>query len=74
MIWHTFAAAGGSFAEFIEEPVLSVAAVLLIVVSIAWIVTARLITHAMKKAAYRAMNAQPRKQAKPARDIWASPP
>ena len=60
MIWALFLAAVDPFAEFIQEPVLSVAAVLLIVVSVAWIVMSRLITRAMKKAAYRAMTSKER--------------
>ena len=74
MIQSLFLAAVDPFDEFIQEPALSVAAILLIVVSIAWIVMARLITRQMKKAAYRAMDAKGRRKAKPARDIWSSPP
>ena len=74
MIQPVFLAAIDPFDEFIEEPLLSVAAVLLIVVSIAWIVMARLITREMKKAAYRAMDAKGKRKARPARDIWSAPP
>ena len=74
MIQSLFLAAVDPFDEFIQEPALSVAAILLIVVSIAWIVMARLITRQMKKAAYRAMDTKGRRKAKPARDIWSSPP
>jgi hypothetical protein len=74
VIWALFIAAVDPFAEFLQEPVLSVAAVLLIVVSVGWIIMSRLITRAMKKAAYRAMTNKERKRAKPARDIWNSPP
>ena len=74
MIRALFLAAVDPFAEFIEDPLLSVAAILLIVVSVAWIVMSRLITHEMKKAAYRALNQKSQRKAKPARDIWGSPP
>ncbi|MGH2753687.1 MAG: hypothetical protein ACRDLB_04575 [Actinomycetota bacterium] len=74
MIPSVFLAAVDPFDEFIEEPLLSVAAVLLIVVSIAWIVMARLITREMKKAAYRSMDAKSKRKVKPARDIWSAPP
>jgi hypothetical protein len=69
-----FLAAVDPFDEFVEDPLLSVAAVLLIVVSVAWIVMSRLITREMKKAAYRALGNKQRRRAKPARDIWNSPP
>jgi len=74
VIQSLFLAAVDPFDEFIQEPVLSVAAILLIVVSVAWIVMARLITREMKKAAYRTMDSKSRRDAKPARDIWSSPP
>jgi hypothetical protein len=74
VIWALFLGAVDPFAEFIEEPVLSVAAVLLIVVSVAWIVMSRLITHEMKKAAHRALKKDSTRKAKPSRDIWSSPP
>jgi hypothetical protein len=74
VIQSLFLAAVDPFDEFIQEPALSVAAILLIVVSIAWIVMARLITREMKKAAYRTMGSKSRRNTKPARDIWSSPP
>ena len=73
MIRPLFLAALDPF-DVIEEPLLSVAAVLLIFVSVAWIIMSRLITHEMKKAAYRALNNKTSRKAKPSRDIWSSPP
>ena len=70
-------AQGGSLAELTEDPVLSVAALLLIVVSIAWIVVSRLITKEMRKQALRQIRARAgKKPPKPPRDrdIWSYPP
>ena len=67
-----FAARDG-FAELARDPVLSVAAVLLMVVSLAWMVVARLITVNMRRAAVRRMRAQGRKPPVP-KNPWAEPP
>lgn len=61
------------FAELARDPVLSVAAVLLMVVSLAWVVVARLITVNMRRAAQRRMRAQGRKPPAP-KNVWADPP
>ena len=45
--------AQASLAEFTQEPLLSVAAVLLIVVSIGWIVVARLISRELRRVGQR---------------------
>ncbi len=67
-----FAAPRG-FTELSREPVLSVAAVLLMVVSLAWVLVARMITVNMRKAAYRRLRAQGRRT--PAgKDVWSNPP
>jgi len=58
-------------AEIAEEPVLSVAAVLLIVVSILWIVVSRLITREMKKTGRRGKQVR---HAENEREIWIYPP
>lgn len=61
------------FSELQQDPALTVASVLLIVVSLAWIVVSRRITVNMRKAAYRRLRAQGRKI--PAgKDLWSSPP
>ncbi len=57
-------------AEIAEEPVLTMAAVLLVVVSILWMVVSRLITREMKKTARRE---EPR-TASNDREIWIYPP
>jgi hypothetical protein len=68
-------AKAGSFAEFTKDPLLSMAAILLIVVSVAWIVVSRMISHELKKAAYRrgrrlGKRPPPRRKA----DVWSDPP
>lgn len=67
-------AAEDGFAELARDPVLSVAAVLLMVVSLAWLVVARLITVNMRRAAYRKLRAQGRRQPVPPKDVWSAPP
>ncbi len=59
--------------EFAQDPLLTVASVLLIVVSFGWIVVSRLVSRNLRKAA-RARNAKKKGTARPARDIWADPP
>ena len=59
--------------ELFEEPALTVACVLLIVVSVGWIVVARLIVRQIRKAALRA-RAAPLDVVRPPKDIWSYPP
>lgn len=59
--------------EFAQDPLLTVASVLLIVVSIGWIVVSRLISRNLRKAA-RAKNEKKKGAVRPAKDIWADPP
>lgn len=61
------------FERFAREPMLTVASVLLIVVSIAWVIVSRLIVRELKKAASRARAAK-RGTYRPPRDIWSYPP
>jgi cell division protein FtsX len=59
--------------EFAQDPLLTVASVLLIVVSLGWILVSRLVSRNLRKTAARA--AEKKKGAvRPARDIWADPP
>lgn len=58
--------------EFAQDPLLTVASVLLIVVSFGWIFVSRLVSRNLRKAA-RARN-EKKGAVKPARDIWAGPP
>ena len=57
--------------EFVTDPALTIACVLLVVVSIGWIVVWRMILRAMKRAAIEGRRVEVPK--KP-RDIWALPP
>ena len=67
------AAKAGRFAEFTEDPILSVAAFLLIVVSVAWIVVARMISHNLRRAAALKARRTGRRTAPPRR-MWNEPP
>ena len=59
--------------EFLVDPILTVASVLLIVVSVGWIVVWRRILKDMRRAAARKRRPPPG-AVRPARDIWAYPP
>ncbi|MGH2731328.1 MAG: hypothetical protein ACRDJI_12065 [Actinomycetota bacterium] len=60
------------FEELLEDPLLTVACVLLIVVSVAWVVITRLIVRRRRRAALRGL--MPRDSVQPPRDIWTIPP
>ncbi len=59
--------------EFAQDPLLTVASVLLIVVSVGWIIVSRLVSRNLRKSAALARR-QKKGAVKPARDIWADPP
>ena len=59
--------------EFAQDPLLTVASVLLIVVSVGWIVVSRLVSRNLRKTA-RAQNEKKKGTVRPAKDIWAGPP
>lgn len=60
--------------EFLAEPALTIASVLLIVVSIGWVVISRLIVRNLRKAAMRGRRSRRTESARPSKDIWAMPP
>lgn len=60
--------------EFMRDPTLTVACVLLVVVSIGWVVVTRLILHRMKRAAIRGIRSASTDAIRPAKDIWTIPP
>ena len=60
--------------EFFRDPTLSVACVLLVVVSIGWVLVTRLIVHKMKRAARRGVKSASTDVIRPAKDIWSIPP
>ncbi|HEX2057782.1 MAG TPA: hypothetical protein VHI71_05360 [Actinomycetota bacterium] len=59
--------------EFAQDPLLTVASVLLIVVSLGWVVVSRLVSRNLRKSATRA-KAEKKGTVRPAKDIWAGPP
>ena len=61
------------FEEFVRDPVLTVACMLLIVVSIAWVVVVRKISRNLREAdRFRATKKTSRP--KESRDVWKKPP
>lgn len=60
--------------EFMRDPSLTVACVLLVVVSVGWVVVTRLIVHKMKRAARRGVRSAATDAVRPAKDIWSLPP
>jgi len=69
----TFAQAQDSLSEFLSDPILTMACVLLIVVSIGYIIVTRLIARLYKKAALRDRR-QAEQMRSSERDIWSYPP
>ena len=67
---HLLAAPERPISEFLRDPALTTACVLLIVVSIGWVVITRLIVRRMKRVA----KGKGRGQAARRRDIWSGPP
>jgi cell division protein FtsX len=84
MHWAAVTAASGSLqaaregkqplVEFMRDPSLTVACVLLVVVSVGWVVVTRLIVHKMKRAAKRGARNAATEAIRPAKDIWTIPP
>jgi hypothetical protein len=64
------------FGEFARDPVLAIACVLLVVVSIGWVVVTRLISRNLRRAMLRRQMAERRRVGgvRPPRDIWSEPP
>lgn len=60
--------------EFMRDPALTVACVLLVVVSIGWVIVTRLIVHKMKRAAKKGVRSPATEAIRPAKDIWTIPP
>ena len=58
--------------EFVQDPLLTVASVLLIVVSLGWILVSRLVSRNLRKSAAPAQ--QKKGAVRPPRDIWSGPP
>ena len=58
--------------ELAQDPLLTVASVLLIVVGVGWIVVSRLVSRNLRKTV--AARTRKKGPVRPARDIWAGPP
>jgi hypothetical protein len=66
-----FMAQTNSFGEFAREPILTVACVLLIVVSISWIVVSRMIVRQLKR--YEAARPKKRGGTDRSKRVWDEP-
>lgn len=62
------------FLEFMRDPTLTIACVLLVVVSVGWVVVTRIIVRRMKRAAIRGVRSVSTDAIRPAKDIWTIPP
>lgn len=60
--------------EFLSDPILTVACVMLIVVSIGWVLISRLIVRNLRKAAMRGRRTRRVDAIRSERDIWSMPP
>ena len=60
--------------EFLADPSLTIACVMLIVVSIGWVVISRLIVRNLRKAAMQGRRSRRIEAARPGKDIWTMPP
>lgn len=60
--------------EFLSDPILTVACVMLIVVSIGWVLISRLIVRNLRRAAIRGRRSRRIDAMRPERDIWSMPP
>jgi hypothetical protein len=70
----TLAATARAITELFADPVLTIACVFLIVVSVGWIVITRLIVRELRNAAVKGRRAARIDVIAPPRDIWAYPP
>lgn len=60
--------------EFLSDPILTVACVMLIVVSLGWVLISRLIVRNLRKAALRGRRSRRVDAVRSERDIWSIPP
>ena len=70
----TFAATADQIGELFRDPALTVACVLLIVVSVGWVVITRVIVRRLKRAARRGQRVARIDVVQNPRDIWSYPP
>ncbi len=60
--------------EFLSDPILTVACVMLIVVSVGWVVISRLIVRNLRRAALKRRRSRRVDAIGSDRDIWSMPP
>lgn len=60
--------------EFLSDPILTVACVMLIVVSVGWVVISRLIVRNLRRAALKRRRSRRVDAIRSERDIWSMPP
>lgn len=60
--------------EFLSDPILTVACVMLIVVSIGWVLISRLIVRNLRRAAIKGRRTRRVDAIRSERDIWSMPP
>lgn len=65
---------GDRLHEFLSDPSLTVACVMLIVVSAGWVIISRLIVRNLKRAARRGIRSRRVDAMRSSRDIWSYPP
>ncbi|HJR44809.1 MAG TPA: hypothetical protein VJ927_04335 [Actinomycetota bacterium] len=65
---------GDRINEFLSDPMLTVACVMLVVVSVGWVIVSRLIVRNLRKAAMRGIRNPRVDSMRPERDIWTMPP
>ena len=70
----TLAATADQIGELFKDPALTVACVLLIVVSVGWVVITRVIVRRLKRAARRGQRVARIDVVQNPRDIWSYPP
>lgn len=68
------AASAERIGELFRDPALTVACVLLIVVSVGWVVISRMIVHRLRKAAQKGQRIARIDVVKNPSDIWSYPP
>ena len=71
---YELAVRGDRINEFLSDPMLTVASVMLVVVSVGWVIVSRLIVRNLRKAAMRGIRNERIEAMRPAKDIWTMPP
>ncbi len=67
-------AAERDLSEFVRDPVVTIASVLLVVVAIAWVIVSRHILNVLRQAAFRRERAPGLEWLRRSSDMWKYPP